>query len=280
MKPNKKPFHFFILSKISKGIVILFVPFLLFQNCYLNPFVYELLNPKLEDEKKGGLFDGGLLLALNGVTTTIYITGVIRNGSGDAQVNKEYSVIASESNNFGTDSSGTTDSTGRFFLGIGPGDTTVRVTELGEDLVTFTLNLGGPDFIAVKNVNPINYEIGSFIPYNPTSKPTLFELVSTSPANNETYVGMSPNLTLTFSDSLPEWNFSTLTTLVANNVLVTPSGMSLLSPSLSPPNTIIIMTNVSTYDIEYTVQIGPGFYSANGIPLTPRSVKFRLETPP
>ncbi|MCW7524778.1 Ig-like domain-containing protein [Leptospira sp. 2 VSF19] len=246
----------------------------------MNPFVYDLLNPILEEEKKAGLLDGGLLLALNGFSSSLYITGVIRNGSGIAQINKEYSVIASESNTFGPDSSGITDSSGRFFLSIGPGDTNVRVTELGEDLVTFTLNVSGPEFIQVKNVNPINYEISSIIPYAPTNKPAFFELISTSPANNETYIGVSPDLTLTFSDTLPEWDFSTLTTLVANNVSVTPSGISLLSPSLSPPNTIIIMTNVSTYDIEYTVQIGPGFYSTNGIPLTPRSVKFRLETLP
>lgn len=264
----------FSFRNLRKRFYIFVIPILLFQNCYLNPFVYDLLNPNIDEENKSGF-----LLGLSGLSSSIYVTGIIRNGSGVAQVNKEYTVVSSDGNVFGVDSSGTTDKSGRFYVSIGQGDTKISVTELGEALVTFTINVSGP-MIQLKTVDPVSYEIESLFMYSPGNKPVSFDLVSTSPANNESYFGFNPNLTLTFSDAIPEWDFSTLSNLVTNNIMVSPASMSIMSPSLSPPNTIILMTNVSVYSTEYTVQIGPGFYSATNVPLTPRSVKFTLLTPP
>lgn len=266
-------FHLLKRRILSKGICIFLLPFLMFQNCYLNPFVYDLLNPMLEEEKKAGLLDGGLLLALNGFSSSLYITGVIRNGSGIAQINKEYSVIASESIADSIGLTGNTESSGRFFLPIGQGNTTIRVTDAGEALVTFTLNVSGPGMVSVTSIDPPEYEIDSLFPYDPTNKPVFFDIISSTPENNGTAYFSTTTITLTFSDTLPNWEFTELESIINNNIIVSPSSITFGSPAVSG-NQISIIAMVSVFDILYTMQIGPGIYSVKGTPVTPTTIRF------
>lgn len=272
----------FLLSKFTKGICILLFPLLSFQNCFFNPIVASFLNSNTEEKQGAGFLEGGLLLGLSGIGSSISLTGVIRNGLGEAQTNKVWTVVSSDSNSaeLGLTTSGTTDNTGRFFIIVGTGATTIKVTDLGEDLVTFTLQVGGFGMLQATNVDPPEYEIGSLIPYDPSNKPVFFELVSTTPENNSTTYGSGPNLVLTFSDPLPAWEFSQLLTIVNNNVIVSPSTLTFGSTSIDS-NVMTIMTNISAFDTWYTIQIGPGITSATGIPVTPTSFRFfSQEFPP
>lgn len=268
------------VSAIVRFFCVFIFPLVLLQNCYYNPFVYDLLNPIIEGDEKAGLFPGELLLALGRQPGSFAISGIIRNGSGTAQTNKAFTIISSESTEEGLDTSGTTDSSGRFFIQIGQGNTTIHVTDAGEDLVTFTLNLNSSGFVSVNAVDPPEYEIGGLIPYDPNNKPLLFDLTSSTPENDGTAYFSTTTIILNFSDDLPNWEFSELETIVNNNLIVTPSTITFGSTAVSG-NQLTIMAMVSVFDIQYTMQIGPGIYSVKGTPVTPTTIRFfTQENPP
>ncbi|TGM05526.1 hypothetical protein [Leptospira jelokensis] len=273
----KSPFSIFqilAISKLARGICIVFLPFLLAQNCYYNPFVYDLLNPVIEGEEKAGLFPGSILLALGRQPSSFGISGIIRNSAGAVLTNKELTVTASDSTEAGLDSTGSVDGVGRFYLNLGLGNTTIHVTDFGEDVFTFTLNVTAQGLITVTANDSSEYVVEGLVPYDPNNKPVFFDLISSTPENNETIYTANHNFQLCFSDTLPNWEFSELETIINNNVIVSPSTISFGSPSLFNGNCIIIMATVTVFDIEYTMQIGPGIYSSKGTPVTPTTIRF------
>ncbi|TGM16701.1 hypothetical protein EHQ82_16940 [Leptospira selangorensis] len=278
---NSKQIHDtpLLFSKIAKGICIFLIAIICFQNCFFNPVVASLLNPSTEDKQNGGLLQGGLLLGLSGMSFSVSITGVIRNGLGEAQTNKVWTVVASDANNpeLGLSTSGTTDNAGRFFITIGQGSTTIKVTDLGEDLVTFTLQVGAFGMFQATNVDPPEYEIGSLIPLNPSSQPVFFELVSSSPGNNETVTNAPSSFNFTFSEP-PQIPSGNQELWISENIIVNPS-ISMASLGFDANTMSVMVWGFSAETTTYTVALNPGITSQTGIPLTPRSFTFTCEAP-
>ncbi|TGL51405.1 hypothetical protein EHQ59_10925 [Leptospira kemamanensis] len=268
------------VSAIIKVFFVLLFPLFLLQNCYYNPVVYDLLNPIIEGDEKAGLFPGGLLLALGRQPSSFAISGIIRNSAGEVLTDKEFTVTASDSTEAGLDNSGIIDSVGRFYMNIGLGYTTIHVTDLGENIFTFTLNVNGQGFITVTANDSSEYVVENLVPYDPNNKPLFFDLTSSTPANNGTAYTPGPNIILNFSDTLPNWELSELQSIINNNVIVTPSSITFGSTAVSG-NQLTIMAMVSVFDIQYTMEIGPGIYSAKGTPVTPTTIRFfTQENPP
>ncbi len=247
------------------------------QNCYYNPFVYSLLNPPEEEEDKVGLINFGLILGLVGSgKKSFHISGVIRDNSGSAQTNKSLAITSKDSNEPGLDEAGTTDNSGRFFLHLGLGATKIEVVDGSEPLVSFTLKVG-PDSgaISVSEVDPPQYQISGFIPYDPNNKPSFFEVIGTSPGNNSTVIGPPSLIAVSFSENLKSLEYSEFETLVNAN-LIPSQPISFSSITLETKSFFLMPIGISE-NTTYTIEVKSGFVSESGKPVNPFKFTFRVD---
>lgn len=265
-----EPFERF--GKILSGKInlLFFLCIVGFQNCYYNPVVYSLLNPAADEDDKVGILNFGLILGQTSGKKSFHISGVIRNNSGTAQTNKSFTITSKESNEPGLDESGTTDNSGRFFLNLGLGATKIKVVEESEPLVSFTLNVG-PDSgaISVSEVDPPEYQISGFIPYDPNNKPSFFEVIGTSPGNNNQNANFS-DLIVSFSEDLETIPDETL--WLNSNIVVSPS-INFLSSSFSAKS-FQVMIDGYVGSTNYEILFKDSIKSANGKSISPYKINF------
>lgn len=265
-----EPFERF--GKILSGKInlLFFLCIVGFQNCYYNPVVYSLLNPAADEDDKVGILNFGLILGQTSGKKSFHISGVIRNNSGTAQTNKSFTITSKESNEPGLDESGTTDNSGRFFLNLGLGATKIKVVEESEPLVSFTLNVG-PDSntISVTEIDPPQYQVGGFITYDPNNKPSFFEVIGTSPGNNNQNANFS-DLIVSFSEDLETIPDETL--WLNSNIVVSPS-INFLSSSFSAKS-FQVMIDGYVGSTNYEILFKDSIKSANGKSISPYKINF------
>ncbi|TGL25909.1 hypothetical protein EHQ46_00045 [Leptospira yanagawae] len=256
MKSQFSIIRILAISKLARGICIFFLPFLLAQNCYYNPVVYDLLNPiKSEDQ-------AAFLSLLGLVPRSFRITGqLMSNGSAVS----EATVRVSGSND--SSASSTTDTSGRFQLNAPTGTVTLEVDHMG---TVFKIELSiTPPIAAIVSIENSTYSVINLEVYPSNAEsPTYLELTFSMP-----YDGLQIdefNFFGTVSSGF-EFQFSEAIELPsdndiwrAQNFIITPS-LSFNSTAISG-STVDIMVDNGSYipETDYYLTIMPGIKSTSG----------------
>lgn len=271
LKQLKQIFYLFHLLKrknISKGICLLLFPIMMFQNCYLNPFVYDLLNPIEKEDQTAALSLLGLVPSSFGITGQLMSNGVAVSGA---------SIRISGSTE--TSASSTTDSSGRFRL-IGPTGTISLVVDHMGTIFKIELSVTPPN-VTVLSIENSGYSLLNLEVYPSSSEsPTYLDLTLSIPyegliIDNSNYVAtVSPGFTFYFSEEieLPSdydlWR--------DQNFLISPS-LGFNSVSIGS-NQVIIQVNSGTYisQTDYYLTLLPGIRATSGKSLKTTLIRFRI----
>ncbi|MBL0955980.1 MAG: hypothetical protein IBJ01_14545 [Leptospira sp.] len=258
----------FSLRNFSKRFGIFIVPILLFQNCYLNPFVYDLLNPVEKEENPAALS----LLGLG--PSTFYVTGQLMvAGTGVSGATVRISGSSDPTN------VSTTDSAGRFKLIGSIGTMTLDVDVSG---TKFTIELSVTPLL----VTLVSISNSSFTVFNLGASPssasdvTYLDITSSMPyeglvVTNGNYMAtVSSGFSFNFSETLE--SPSNPDTWRDENFLISPS-LSFLSTSVGG-NNVIFQVNNGTYlsDTDYYLTLLSGIKSITGKSMKPTVIRFRI----
>lgn len=263
-----KPLHL-----IRKPILIALVFLISTVNCYLNPLVNELLNPKVEETDPSALL--GLAVGIGGQSVFVNISGQIKK-AGIALGNVEIKAMDPSFSAKSQTNSSTTNSAGRFYLSISTGFQSLQFSDAGT-IVNILLQVT-PFSATVLTVDNSGYQIQSLDVYNlGTEAPVYLELVSSLPydgllIDNGNFSLISGGFAFTFSEDIEMPSNQTL--WVAENFIVDPA-ITLLSPSISKNNVQIMINNGDfTAFTPYTITLNTGIKSVTGKSIKPTTIQF------
>ncbi|MCW7460598.1 carboxypeptidase-like regulatory domain-containing protein [Leptospira limi] len=258
----------FSFRNFSKRFGIFVVPILLFQNCYLNPVVYDLLNPAEKEENPAALS----LLGLG--PSAMIVTGQIFSGPSGVSGATVRIFGSTDPTNVST-----TDSAGRFKLIGSEGTMNLQVEFSG---TTFTIEL----FVTPIAVSLISISNSSFTVLNlgmyssSLGNVSFFDLTSSNPYNG-LIVSNNPIYTATIGN---DFNFSFSENLEVpsdanqwriDNILISPT-LSYFSTSVSG-NQVDIQVNPGSYSFQtYTITLLPGIKSLSGKSLKQTMMQFQI----
>ncbi|TGL17660.1 hypothetical protein EHQ42_09115 [Leptospira levettii] len=258
----------FSFRNLRKRFYIFVIPILLFQNCYLNPFVYDLLNPVEKEENPAALS----LLGLG--PTTFYVTGQLMvAGTGVSGATVRISGSTDPTN------VSTTDSAGRFKLIGSIGTMTLEVDVSG---TKFTIELS----VTPLAVTLISISNSSFTVFNLGASPssasdvTYLDITSSMPyegliVSNGNYMAtVSSGFSFNFSETLE--SPSNPDTWRDENFIIFPS-LTFLSTSVGG-NNVIFQVNSGTYlpETDYYLTLQPGIKSVSGKSIKLTIIRFRI----
>ncbi|WP_108960746.1 hypothetical protein [Leptospira ellinghausenii] len=258
----------FSFLNFSKRFGIFVVPFLLIQNCYFNPFVYDLLNPVEKEENPAVLS----LLGLG--PSTFYVTGQLMfAGTGVSGATVRISGTSDLTN------VSTTDSAGRFKLISSEGKMTLEVDVSGTKF-TIELSVTPPlvTLVSISNTSFTVFNLGA----SPSSlgDVTYLDITSSMPyeglivANANYGMTISSGFSFNFSETLE--SPSDADTWRNENFLISPP-LSFLSTSVGG-NNVIFQVNSGSYlpETDYYLTLLPGIKSASGKSMKPTIIRFRI----
>lgn len=267
-------------SKMSIGL--LFLLFLLFQNCYFNPVVNGILNP-VEKKADGSLAALGLV-GFAADTSDLRITGQIRDQNGVAISGLVLlPSLPSFQGKLGLPPY-TTDSGGRFYLPFQTGSTSYQVLQNGNPFFTLILIVTSPIDIGIgTNGAPLGLEISNLSAVSGNEPPNFFDLVRvfyleggvTEVNIHNANLGKSPNpLVLEFSEP-PASVDSEDVSWMPNSVLIIPApSVGYLNPSVSGNQLIFSGAEGFTPNTQHFIAFTSNIKSATGKLLSPRVVRF------
>ncbi|XDD46012.1 carboxypeptidase-like regulatory domain-containing protein [Leptospira sp. WS39.C2] len=255
-------------QNVSKGMLLLLVPFLFLQNCYLNPFVYDLLNPVEKEEDSAFLSLLGLGPSSFIVTGQLISLGSVVSGA---------TVKIADSTDITNQS--ITDSAGRFKLIGSAGNMTLEVDHLG---TVFRIGLSvTPPIVTLNSISNSSYSVISLEAYSSILGDISFlDLTSSNPYNglnvtdNTIYSATIGNdFLFVFSDNLEipsdadAWR--------ATNFIFTPS-INFYSTAVSG-NQAQIQVDTGSYMFgTYTLTLMPGIKSTSGNSLRATVIQFQI----
>lgn len=261
------------LHLIRRPILIAFVFLISTVNCYFNPLVNELLNPKVEETDSSALL--GLAGGIGDQSVLVNISGQIKK-AGIALGNVEIKVMDPSFSGKSQTNSSTTNSAGRFYLSISMGFQSLQFSDSGT-IVNILLQVT-PFSATVLSVDNSAYQIQSLDVYNlDTEAPVYLELVSSVPydgllIDNGNFSLLSGGFAFTFSEDIEMPSNQTL--WVAENFIVNPA-ITLLSPSISKNNVQIMINNGTiTAFTPYTISLNSGIKSVTGKIVKPITIQF------
>ncbi|MCW7468647.1 hypothetical protein [Leptospira kanakyensis] len=254
---------------LRKPILIGFVFLFSSTNCYFNPLVNDLLNPKVEES------DSSALLGLaGGSASTVSITGQIKK-LGVSLVGVEVSLGTTSFSSKNTNSS-TTNTAGRFYLNIPTGPATLQFSD-GGTLVTIQLMVT-PMGATVGFINNSSYSVQSLDVYVLGEEPVYLELTSSMPydgllVDNSNYgTTINGNLVFKFSEFLEMPSNSALWT--AENIIVNPS-IGFEYTSISKDNVTIVLAGGSLPPFTpFTITLNSSIKSETGKSIRPTTIRF------
>ncbi|TGK81428.1 hypothetical protein EHQ24_08905 [Leptospira noumeaensis] len=260
---------FFPFHQLTKGICILLVPFLMFQNCYFNPVVNGILNPKVEESDSSALL--GLAGGLGGSASTVSITGQIKK-LGVSLVGVDVSLGTPLFSSKNTISS-TTNTAGRFYLDIPTGSATLQFSD-GGTLVTIQLMVT-PIGATVGFINNSSYSVQNLDVYVLGSEPPVYlELLSSMPfdgavINSSNYYDFVPDgrFLFTFSEEV-DYEASSSASFIIN-----PS-LDELTIDFSKENVYILPSFSLSPNQFYTITLNSGIKSLTGKSNRPTTIQF------
>lgn len=261
------------LQRILKSILITFVFLFSTTNCYFNPLVNGLLNPKLEESDLSALL--GLAGGSGNLGVTVNITGQIKR-LGVALEGVEIKLANSSFSTKNQTNSSITNAAGRFYLSIPTGSPTLQFSDAG---TIVNVQLGITPFSAtVISSDNLGYQIQSldvfFIGVEP---PVYLELVSSVPyegllIDDGNYSSLiAGSFKFKFSEDLeypsnpPLW--------LAENFITYPP-MTFESPSISKNDVTIMLSSSLSPFTPYIITLNSGIKTATGKSVRPTTIQF------
>ncbi|TGN18863.1 Ig-like domain-containing protein [Leptospira idonii] len=283
MKTNVTSTSFSVSKRIKVATVWCALSFLL-GNCYFNPAVNSLLDPKEAEKNSPASF---LALAAGGGSgpslATALIAGQLKDASDNGIAGASLDVSGTNSSTremFIVSTSVKTDSLGKFVLFLRSGNTSFQVTDSnGNPLGGFTLSVADNNQSATFQSDAsatFTVTLISVIPSEgitttgggggDTTPPTL---VSSNPANgSNTHLHYDP-ITLTFSEDITSANINSA-------ISFTP----VISFSASISGSVVTINATMSSKQAYTIDINSGITDLAGNPLSPTTVNFITTMPP
>lgn len=260
-------------------LLILSLLWFLLGNCYFNPLVNGLLDPKVEETDSSAL----LGLAGGGQAVTVSITGQIKR-LGTPLVSTDVSILNPSFSPKDTTTSSTTNSAGRFYLNIQTGLATLQFKDVSTT-VTILLEVS-PTSATVRSIDNPNYELQNLETYMFGGDPPVYlELITSTPydgyiANNNadppTYIPSTFSFAFSENIDIP----SDLTAWRNQNFEIT-GGITFKGlPNPILPNLIQIDMDVATYSNQtnYVLTLKPGIRSISGKSIKTTTINFRIES--
>lgn len=259
-------------SLILKPILFSFVFLFSTTNCYFNPLVNGVLNPKVEEA------DSSALLGLaGGQVVTVSITGQIRR-SGVALANTEISLGKPSFSAKKSATSTTTNTAGWFNLDIPAGPATLQFSDAGTP-VTITLMVS-PITATVISVNNSTYQIQNLEVYVSGEEPPVYlELISSMPYDGFLIDGSNYGILIggsfkfKFSEVVAQP--SEPSTWLAENFIMNPP-LTFESPMISKEDVTIMLSGSLLEYTPYTITLKSGIKSTTGKTIRPTTIQFRV----
>ncbi|MDF3821758.1 carboxypeptidase-like regulatory domain-containing protein [Leptospira sp. 96542] len=255
--------------------IYLLVFFGFFQACYFNPFVQGIVNPVEEEEDSSALLLGAAVGL--GSPGKVKLTGQVVDSNGTAISGGTLNIVNRTNTSTDLDDRVNLDEGGRFYLILTTGETSFRVEQSGTEIFTFKLLIPIDGVVSVieKSIpgpNLINLEF-----YSSGFTPEYFDIVLTTPHDNENLSSWPTNVTIIFSEPLE--TPSDLQTFLDANVITSPS-ITLQGSNSTLNSHILSIYNSSSFSIgTNTYRFGSGIKSNTGKSLAPRTITYICESP-
>ncbi|TGM46083.1 hypothetical protein [Leptospira vanthielii] len=264
------------LHLILKPILVTFF-FLFSTNCYLNPIVNNLLDPKVEEDSSSLL---GMIAGLANQTNTVRISGQIKKG-GSALADVQIKILDPSFSAKNQTNSTTTNTSGRFYLETSMGLVSLQFTDNGT-IVNIQLNVSRTS-VTVLSIDKANYIVQSLDVYEiGVEPPPSLELLFSMP-----YEGLyidSNNFAITIGSG-SQFIFSENLETPSDPILWAAENIVVFPPILLQNNTILNNTVLLTIDNQtikpsttYTVTLNSGIRSETGKMLKPTTFQFKVGT--
>ncbi|TGL35708.1 carboxypeptidase-like regulatory domain-containing protein [Leptospira perdikensis] len=263
----------FSYLQMKKGIGLLLLSFSLFQNCYFNPIVNGILNPKVEEADTSALL--GLAGGFGSQAVTVSITGQIKK-LGTAFANTEVSLINPSFTSKNNANSSTTDSAGRFSLNVPTGSATLQFSDAGTPVnIQIEVSQTAAKILFIDNTNFTIQNLDVYV--LGVEPPVYLELISSIPYDG-LLIDDSNYSTITmggfkfkFSEDL-EYP-SNQSVWLAENFITNPT-IGFEFPSISKSDVTIVLSSSLSPLTPYTITLNSGIKTVAGKSIKQTTIQF------